>query len=125
MLLNMITILPVLTGRPFLERREALRSMVTSDDSVTLSEIRVLSSADEAQPFFQEAIKDGCEGLMAKSVAEGSVYRAGNRGFLWIKYKKEYRSEMNDTVDLAVVGAFAGRGQAQGVLRRSAHGHVR
>jgi len=103
-----------LTSAPFLQRREALRSIVRPDDSVTLSEIRLLSSADEAQAFFQEAIKDGCEGLMAKSVAEGSVYRAGNRGFLWIKYKKEYRSEMNDTVDLAVVGAFAGRGKRKG-----------
>ena len=103
-----------LTDRPFLERREALRTMVTPDDSVVLSEIRVLSSAEEAQKFFQEAIKDGCEGLMAKSVTDSSVYRAGNRGFLWIKYKKEYRSEMNDTVDLAVVGAFAGRGKRKG-----------
>jgi len=103
-----------LTSAPFLLRREALSSIVRPDDSVTLSEIRLLSSADEAQAFFQEAIKDGCEGLMAKSVAEGSVYRAGNRGFLWIKYKKEYRSEMNDTVDLAVVGAFAGRGKRKG-----------
>jgi DNA ligase-1 len=103
-----------LTARPFLERREALRSCVQPDDSIALSEIRVLSSPEEAQAFFLEAIKDGCEGLMAKSVAENSVYRAGNRGFLWIKYKKEYRSEMNDTVDLAVVGAFAGRGKRKG-----------
>ena len=103
-----------LTDRPFLQRREALMSIVEPDDSVTLSEIRVLSSAEEAQAFFQEAIKDGCEGLMAKSIADGSVYRAGNRGFLWIKYKKEYSSEMNDTVDLVVVGAFAGRGKRKG-----------
>ncbi|MDD1747055.1 MAG: DNA ligase, partial [Methanomassiliicoccales archaeon] len=65
--------------------------------------------------FFQEALRDGCEGLMAKSVEEGSIYRAGSRGFLWIKYKKEYRSEMTDTVDLVVVGAFAGRGKRAGV----------
>ena len=103
-----------LTDRPFLQRREALLSIVEPDDSVALSEIRVLSSAEEAQAFFQEAIKDGCEGLMAKSLADTSVYRAGNRGFLWIKYKKEYRSEMNDTVDLVVVGAFAGRGKRKG-----------
>jgi DNA ligase-1 len=43
------------------------------------------------------------------------VYRAGSRGFLWIKYKKEYKSEMTDTVDLVVVGAFAGRGRRKGV----------
>jgi len=104
-----------LLSRPFLERREVLESCVTEDDSVVLSEMRVLSSAEEAQKFFLEAIKDECEGLMAKSVADNSVYRAGNRGFLWIKYKKEYRSEMNDTADLAVVGAFAGRGKRKGV----------
>ncbi|TFG56644.1 MAG: ATP-dependent DNA ligase [Methanomassiliicoccus sp.] len=104
-----------LLSRPFLERRKVLESCVTEDDSVVLSEMRVLSSAEEAQKFFLEAIKEGCEGLMAKSVADNSVYRAGNRGFLWIKYKKEYRSEMNDTADLAVVGAFAGRGKRKGV----------
>ena len=104
-----------LLSRPFPERRKVLESCVTEDDSVVLSEMRVLSSAEEAQKFFLEAIKDGCEGLMAKSVADNSVYRAGNRGFLWIKYKKEYRSEMNDTADLAVVGAFAGRGKRKGV----------
>jgi DNA ligase-1 len=52
---------------------------------------------------------------MAKAVGPDSVYRAGSRGFLWIKYKKEYRSEMTDTVDLVVVGAFAGRGKRKGV----------
>lgn len=52
---------------------------------------------------------------MAKSINDDSVYRAGSRGFLWIKYKKEYRSEMNDTVDLVVVGGFHGRGKRGGV----------
>jgi DNA ligase 1 len=52
---------------------------------------------------------------MAKSLGEESVYRAGARGFLWIKYKKEYRSEMIDTVDLVAVGAFAGRGRRGGI----------
>ena len=61
---------------------------------------------------------------MAKSIDEDSVYRAGSRGFLWIKYKKEYRSEMNDTVDLVVVGAFAGRGKSGRRLRRAADGHL-
>lgn len=51
---------------------------------------------------------------MAKSIANDSIYRAGARGYLWIKYKKEYRSEMNDTVDLVAVGAFYGRGKRGG-----------
>jgi DNA ligase-1 len=47
-------------------------------------------------------------------VAEDSVYQAGARGWLWIKYKRDYKSEMTDTVDLVIVGAFHGRGKRAG-----------
>ncbi|MEM0448302.1 MAG: ATP-dependent DNA ligase [Methanomassiliicoccales archaeon] len=104
-----------LSSRPFLERRRALESAFTKDERVAFSEMRILSHEKEVDEFFQEALKDGCEGLMAKSIGPDSVYRAGARGFLWIKYKKEYRSEMTDTVDLVVVGAFAGRGKRAGL----------
>jgi DNA ligase-1 len=103
-----------ITQQPLLKRRAALQSAVQLSDSVKLSEMRVLSDEASVEKFFTEALKDGCEGLMAKSIAPESVYRAGSRGFLWIKYKKEYRSEMTDTVDLVVVGGFAGRGKRKG-----------
>ncbi|MCJ7760757.1 DNA ligase, partial [Candidatus Bathyarchaeota archaeon] len=48
-------------------------------------------------------------------VAASSVYQAGARGWLWIKYKRDYKSEMTDTVDLVIVGAFHGRGKRAGV----------
>lgn len=51
---------------------------------------------------------------MCKSVSKDSVYQAGNRGWLWIKYKRDYKSEMTDTVDLVVVGAIHGRGKRVG-----------
>jgi DNA ligase-1 len=38
----------------------------------------------------------------------------GARGWLWIKFKRDYRLEMTDTVDLVVVGAFKGRGKRAG-----------
>jgi DNA ligase-1 len=104
-----------LTSSPYLERRRALEQGFERSEDVRLSEMRLLEDEASVEAFFQEALKDGCEGLMAKSVDEGSVYRAGSRGFLWIKYKKEYRSEMTDTVDLVVVGAFAGRGKRAGL----------
>ena len=103
-----------ITQQPLLKRRAALQSAINLSESVRLSEMRVLSDETSVEKFFQEALKDGCEGLMAKSIAPESVYRAGSRGFLWIKYKKEYRSEMTDTVDLVVVGGFAGRGKRKG-----------
>jgi DNA ligase 1 len=60
----------------------------------------------------EEAIENGCEGLVVKD--PGSPYRAGAREFAWIKLKREYRSELTDTLDLVVIGAFHGRGRRAG-----------
>jgi DNA ligase-1 len=52
---------------------------------------------------------------VCKSVSPAAVYQAGARGWLWIKLKRDYRTELSDTVDLVVVGAFSGRGRRRGV----------
>ena len=104
-----------MTMRPLPDRRTALTRMFEVVDGVRFSEARVMDDPVKVQEFFIEALQAGCEGLMAKSLADDSVYRAGSRGYIWIKYKKEYRSDMNDTVDLVIVGAFHGRGKRGGV----------
>jgi DNA ligase-1 len=43
-----------------------------------------------------------------------ATYNAGARGFAWIKLKREYRSELTDTIDLVIVGAFHGKGRRTG-----------
>ena len=60
----------------------------------------------------REALEGGCEGLMSKAL-NGS-YRAGARGWQWIKYKPDYRSDLADTIDAVVVGGFHGRGRRGG-----------
>ena len=74
----------------------------------------IAKNVGELEKFFLQAIENGCEGLVCKSIAKDSVYQAGARGWLWIKYKRDYKSEMTDTVDLVVVGAFHGRGKRAG-----------
>lgn len=103
-----------LTLRPYLERRDALKKSFRTTERTQISEVLITENPDEAERFFNEAIDAGCEGIMAKSISEDSIYRAGARGFLWIKYKKDYKSEMTDTVDLVPVGAFMGRGRRAG-----------
>lgn len=66
----------------------------------------------EIQKFMDSAIEAGCEGIMLKH--RESVYRAGSREYLWIKVKREYRSELADTLDLVIVGALFGRGRRVG-----------
>jgi DNA ligase-1 len=43
-----------------------------------------------------------------------SPYKAGARGYAWVKLKREYRSELADTLDLVIVGALYGRGRRAG-----------
>ena len=95
-------------------RRQQLEKAIKQSDRVKAAKQITTSSVKELEAFFEEAIEDGCEGLMCKSVAKDSVYQAGARGWLWIKYKRDYKSEMTDTVDLVVVGAFHGRGKRAG-----------
>jgi DNA ligase-1 len=95
-------------------RRKALENALKASNRVTAAKHIVTGKVKELEAFFEEAIADGCEGLICKAIGKDSVYQAGARGWLWIKYKRDYKSEMTDTVDLVVVGAFHGRGKRAG-----------
>jgi DNA ligase-1 len=95
-------------------RREALCKLIRRNERLDLSRQIIVTKPEQLDDFMQQAVADGCEGLMIKSIGPDSIYKAGARGWGWIKYKREYKSEMQDTVDLAVVGAFAGRGRRGG-----------
>jgi DNA ligase-1 len=103
-----------MTTKPFLERRKMLEKVIVEYERVKLSTGLLTHSPEEVEKIFAEAVEAGCEGVIVKSVGEDSVYRAGARGWQWIKFKRDYRSEMIDTVDLVVVGAFHGRGRRRG-----------
>jgi len=103
-----------LTCEPLTSRRAALEEALNKNVQLQIASQKVINNPKELEDFFEEAIEGGCEGLMCKSIAKDSVYQAGNRGWLWIKYKRDYKSEMTDTVDLVVVGAFHGRGKRAG-----------
>ena len=101
-------------GRPFPERRRILERILRPTDRVRLAVQQVVETVDRAQSFFDEAVAGGAEGVVAKSLKEGSAYRAGTRGFWWIKYKRDYTAGLTDSVDGVVVGAFHGRGRRAG-----------
>jgi DNA ligase-1 len=100
--------------RPYPDRRSRLEALVRVTDRIDLAAREVVRDLGSAEAFFLRALSDGCEGVMVKSLAPGSRYRAGARGFWWIKYKREYTHELADTVDTVVVGAFRGRGRRAG-----------
>ncbi|MDA4122630.1 MAG: ATP-dependent DNA ligase [Thaumarchaeota archaeon] len=102
-----------LTGRPYSERRAELERIVQVTEFTRPVPAKRTKSAEEIEKYMEDSIAAGGEGLMIKDPQ--AVYTAGARGFGWIKLKREYRSELTDTIDLVIVGAIHGRGRRAGV----------
>jgi len=102
-----------ITGRPYLKRRAQLERVVEVTEFTRPVPSKMVDTASEMEEFMELAISEGCEGIMAKK--PDGTYRAGAREFGWIKLKREYSSELTDTIDLAIIGAFHGRGRRTGV----------
>ncbi|HVH31395.1 MAG TPA: ATP-dependent DNA ligase, partial [bacterium] len=78
-----------LTEQPHSERHRVLESIITPDDRFHPAVSRRVSAVRELEEFFEQAVADGCEGLVCKGL--GGAYQAGARGWQWIKFKREYR----------------------------------
>jgi DNA ligase-1 len=102
------------THLPYSERRAMLESLVrkTNDSTIKIIAQKIVQNTAQIEELMSKAIESGCEGLMLKQL--DSPYRAGARGNAWTKIKREYRSEIADTLDLVVVGALFGKGRRTG-----------
>ncbi|MBW3015930.1 ATP-dependent DNA ligase [Candidatus Woesearchaeota archaeon] len=100
--------------KPYPERRKALEKITKERSNLKLAVQVQTDDLKKVTQFFEKSLKRHCEGIIAKSMAEDSVYRPGTRGWLWIKWKKEYVKGLMDTIDVVVVGAFLGKGRRRG-----------
>lgn len=99
-----------LLNLPNEERRKILRKTVATGDTVKLMNRKLVEKEIEIENFFQQALKDGTEGIIAKKL--DGEYAAGSRDFNWIKYKKSYQqSALADTMDVVVMGYDEGQGK--------------
>ncbi|MGC8692095.1 MAG: ATP-dependent DNA ligase [Thermoplasmata archaeon] len=105
-----------LLSLPYLKRKEILEKNIKENERIKFATRIISDNKEEIRKFFEKSIEDGCEGLVAKNITEESIYRAGAREFLWIKFKRDYEAIIEDTFDLVVVGAFAGHGQRAGTF---------
>lgn len=97
---------------PYAERRARIEDLFELGERVQLATMKLCDDAASVEAFFQQAVQDGAEGIMCK--APSAPYKAGNRGFDWIKYKTDYTADLVDTMDLVAIGAFYGRGRRAG-----------
>tara|TARA_Y100000590_G_scaffold410403_1_gene503431 strand:+ start:3020 stop:4756 length:1737 start_codon:yes stop_codon:yes gene_type:complete len=98
-----------LTDSSYEERRKILMKISKKNRRLEIIKNNITQDANEIDDFLEQAIEEGCEGLVIKDL-QGN-YRAGAREYLWIKLKREYKSEMADTLDLVIIGAMYGKGK--------------
>src|SRR2546423_5803380 len=96
------------TGKPYEARRAALEKLLRFDGRIRPVERQIVASAEAVQQFFDEQVGGGQEGIIAKRL--DSTYQAGGRNYDWVKLKRNYGSELNDTIDAVIVGYLRGRG---------------
>ncbi len=94
-----------------LEKRLDLLSSILSNSSSALRmlETKQCNSEAELNQYFTEKVEAGLEGIICK--APGTTYEPGSRNFKWIKLKANTRSDLVDTLDVAVIGYYIGTGQ--------------
>jgi DNA ligase-1 len=102
------------TSLTYIQRRHLIEKITSGlkSQKVKLVPQCIVKNINDIERFMASAIEQGCEGLMIKQLA--STYRAGSREFAWVKLKREYRSDIADTLDLVIVGALYGRGRRVG-----------
>jgi ATP-dependent DNA ligase I len=88
--------------RPANERFAALQARAAA----LLVPRLVTANLETANAFYDEALRLGHEGLMAKAL--DAPYEAGGRGFAWLKVKPAH------TLDLVVLAVERGSGRRQG-----------
>lgn len=97
-------------SKPFIKRRELVEKYFSYQPIVCPTELLITDSLDDLKSFFEKSLAEGFEGIIAKSL--DAPYKAGLRGYSWIKFKKSYKgSQAVDTIDAVVVGAFYGQGK--------------
>lgn len=99
-----------ITEKQYSERRKLLESILHRENMIVrLAEERRLKTAKDILGFFNESVSEGLEGLMIKKL--DSSYKAGGRGFHWIKFKRASSGDLTDTIDCVLLGIFGGRGK--------------
>lgn len=97
-----------ITGLGYEERRSILKKIIKKGFTIREAERTITDNPKELERYFEEAVGMGSEGIIAKRL--DAPYEAGKRGFNWIKLKRSYKGELQDTIDVVLIGYFRGKG---------------
>ena len=104
--------------KSFEERRSYMNKFDFGDTNskIKRANYKDLENLEQVQEYLDESVKEGCEGLMVKTLDKDATYQPSRRTFKWLKLKKDYieNAGLGDSFDLVVIGAAWGEGKRTG-----------
>src|SRR5260370_11275977 len=98
-----------LTPLPYERRFEVVKELLRESDTLIPAPLTTTDSADVLTRELLDNISRGLEGVVAKRL--DSPYQAGARNFNWVKLKRNTSGQLNDTIDVALLGTYRGKGE--------------
>src|SRR5947209_5753764 len=101
-----------LTDLPYEERLALVDDVIAGSSVLLPAPIIKTDSVEVLTKTLLDSISQGLEGVVVKR--PDSKYQAGARNFNWVKLKRHTSGELNDTVDLVLLGYYFGKGKRAG-----------
>jgi DNA ligase-1 len=98
-----------LTELPYEERLAMVDQVIAGSTVLLPAPIIKTDSVEVLTKTLLDNISQGLEGVVVKR--PDSKYQAGARNFNWVKLKRHTSGELNDTVDLVLLGYYFGKGK--------------
>ena len=99
------------TVHPYEDRHETLAGLLdgSGQQVIETALMKVVDDPKKIDEIFDNYLEKGLEGIIAKRL--DAPYIAGARNFNWIKLKRSYKSELADSIDVCIIGYYAGKGK--------------
>src|SRR2546425_8703400 len=98
-----------LTPLPYERRFEIVQELLKKSDTLVVAPLMKTDSTEVLTRELLDNISRGLEGVVAKRL--GSPYQAGARNFNWVKLKRNPSGQLNDTIDVVLLGYYRGKGK--------------
>jgi DNA ligase-1 len=98
-----------LTPLPYERRFEIVQELLAESDTLLTAPLTQTDSAEVLTRELLDNISRGLEGVVAKRL--DSPYQAGARNFNWVKLKRNTSGQLNDTIDVVLLGYYRGKGK--------------
>src|SRR5438552_962488 len=98
-----------LTAMPYSQRFEIASELIGGSETLVPAPLTRTDSAEVLTRELLDNISRGLEGVVAKRL--DSPYQAGARNFNWVKLKRNTSGQLNDTIDVVLLGYYRGKGK--------------